>query len=236
MTDYPAAHSTDSTWFAVDEDGQIAAFDTDEEGQIPRGFPSEGLPYDSLLIARLLMLRAETDDRLRELLPKSLGKLVHALDDGDASEIFVALMRSLGVWVYEFNGWIYARSGGVPNPIYFKDLDRGSQQWLRKARLPLRFHGAPVFAPGEHVESTASERPWWDWQGRAHGEEIDGEPEELTGLDKERHEELKAETEAWLAEAEKQPVIPEDRIYEVVKELLTGTWIDRPDWWKDYAY
>lgn len=30
--DFPAAHSMDTTWFAVDRDGQIAAFDAGENG------------------------------------------------------------------------------------------------------------------------------------------------------------------------------------------------------------
>jgi hypothetical protein len=33
--DYPAAHSMDTTWFAIDARGQIAAFETGEPGHIP---------------------------------------------------------------------------------------------------------------------------------------------------------------------------------------------------------
>jgi hypothetical protein len=33
--DYPAAHSMDTTWFAVDKDGHVAAFDSAEGGAVP---------------------------------------------------------------------------------------------------------------------------------------------------------------------------------------------------------
>jgi hypothetical protein len=36
-TDYPAAHSMDTTWFAVDKDGHVAAFESSEGGAVPEG-------------------------------------------------------------------------------------------------------------------------------------------------------------------------------------------------------
>ncbi len=33
--DYPAAHSMDTTWFAVDRDGRVAAFESGEAGAVP---------------------------------------------------------------------------------------------------------------------------------------------------------------------------------------------------------
>jgi hypothetical protein len=36
MTDYPAAHSMDTYWFAVDADGNVAMFDTGEGGVVPK--------------------------------------------------------------------------------------------------------------------------------------------------------------------------------------------------------
>jgi hypothetical protein len=35
--DYPASHSMDTCWFAVDEAGQVAAFETGEPGHVPAG-------------------------------------------------------------------------------------------------------------------------------------------------------------------------------------------------------
>ncbi len=37
MDDFPAAHSMDTTWFAVDRDGHVACFDSGEAGAVPSG-------------------------------------------------------------------------------------------------------------------------------------------------------------------------------------------------------
>lgn len=47
MKDFPAAHSMDSEWFAVDAKGQIAIFDTGEPGPIPEeAWADQGLQYE----------------------------------------------------------------------------------------------------------------------------------------------------------------------------------------------
>ena len=40
MTDYPAAHSMDTEWFAVDANGHIALFDSGEGGAVPKSTDS----------------------------------------------------------------------------------------------------------------------------------------------------------------------------------------------------
>src|SRR6516225_1440673 len=47
--DYPAAHSMDAYWFAIDERGQVALFQGDDEGCAPEG-------YDPALIAVAMRL------------------------------------------------------------------------------------------------------------------------------------------------------------------------------------
>ncbi len=46
--DYPAAHSTDTRWFAIDEAGEIALFfsDADVHHVVPEGLPHAGGGYD----------------------------------------------------------------------------------------------------------------------------------------------------------------------------------------------
>jgi hypothetical protein len=39
--DFPAGHSMDTDWFAVDKDGNIAFFDTGSEGNLPSQIPQE---------------------------------------------------------------------------------------------------------------------------------------------------------------------------------------------------
>lgn len=45
LTDCPAAHSMDTAWFGVDEDGEIAFFETGENGSVPL---SSGSHMDNL--------------------------------------------------------------------------------------------------------------------------------------------------------------------------------------------
>jgi hypothetical protein len=55
--DYPAAHSMDTTWFAVDRDGHVAVFDSGEAGAVPAAVAID----DGTNIS----------ERLREALPQS---------------------------------------------------------------------------------------------------------------------------------------------------------------------
>lgn len=40
--DYPAAHSMDTDWFAVDKDGHVAMFSSQEDGPVPITAPQDG--------------------------------------------------------------------------------------------------------------------------------------------------------------------------------------------------
>ena len=42
MEDFPAAHSMDTTWFAVDRRGQVALFWSSENGHVPSHAPNQG--------------------------------------------------------------------------------------------------------------------------------------------------------------------------------------------------
>jgi hypothetical protein len=57
MPDYPAAHSMDTAWFAVDKEGHLAYFDTGESGAIPINAVGGDEAF-------------ELRDRLVELLPR----------------------------------------------------------------------------------------------------------------------------------------------------------------------
>lgn len=56
--DFPAAHSMDSAWFAVDADGRVARFDTGENGAVPHAAAPGGgnveVDFDALLLDALL--------------------------------------------------------------------------------------------------------------------------------------------------------------------------------------
>lgn len=56
--DYPAAHSMDSTWFGVDDDGHVAVFSSGEEGPVPRSVQGEESGLDSI---RLILTEGVRD-------------------------------------------------------------------------------------------------------------------------------------------------------------------------------
>jgi len=60
--DYPAAHSMDTVWFAVDRDGHVAQFESGEAGAVPEAAYRED--YDQIM------------DALREALPETTA-IVH---------------------------------------------------------------------------------------------------------------------------------------------------------------
>ena len=55
--DYPAAHSMDAWWFAVDQDGHVAYFDTGENGAVPVNALTVEAPHE--VLRPLLALRGE---------------------------------------------------------------------------------------------------------------------------------------------------------------------------------
>jgi hypothetical protein len=74
--DYPAAHSMDTWWFAVDERGQVAVFDTNENGPVPPNEPTE------------------TWEAIEEALPPEL--------DGLPGESLAAWYAARGITYYEY--------------------------------------------------------------------------------------------------------------------------------------
>lgn len=52
LTDYPAAHSMDTDWFAVDADGKIGLFNTNEDGALPKNACARGSEcFNTLFVA-----------------------------------------------------------------------------------------------------------------------------------------------------------------------------------------
>jgi uncharacterized radical SAM superfamily protein len=57
MQDFPAAHSMDTTWFAIDADGCVGIFDSSENGAVPKdltGFTSETIDFRYELVDILM--------------------------------------------------------------------------------------------------------------------------------------------------------------------------------------
>lgn len=66
MTDFPAAHSMDTTWFAIDADGYVGIFDTSEGGAMPNDltpFHPESIQFRSDLLEILAADNGKLIDR-----------------------------------------------------------------------------------------------------------------------------------------------------------------------------
>lgn len=170
----------DSTWFAVDEDGEVAFFDSGEGGAVPAAnFPmggeAGGYGGNSLEEAEMLSLvlwaRADSDTRLKEMLPETLKELTAWIDSTDEYELVGPLLRAVGVWTYLNDSGTavpYVREGVVPTPLKLAYLDESTRRRFRDAKLPIRFAMSDLVAPGEHVPVAAWGAVWIDTEGRPH--------------------------------------------------------------------
>ena len=217
MSDYPAAHSMDMFWFAVDKDGNVALFDTGEGGSKPKGiFP---VFDEEEFLARVLLARAQSDSRLRALLPETLPQLERAIDSQDSYELVSQLLRTFGVWTYDCpEQWAmpYLRYGGeVPNPISVEELDEETRRSLMYARLPVRFREHVVLAPGEYLPVNAWGPVWFDSEGYPHA--TSGSEKEF----KELADELTRIEPDWKLDYDGDPALGGESVYAAVEELLS---------------
>jgi hypothetical protein len=84
----PAAHSTDSKWYAVDENGEVALFDTGEPGAVPLqagllGGESEDPAdaYELFYMQAIAVSRALDAEALEPLDPPTAGHVLVAFED-----------------------------------------------------------------------------------------------------------------------------------------------------------
>lgn len=84
MTDYPAAHSMDTTWFAVDKAGFVAEFSTGEAGAIPFDAPApEGEDDVSTELSRILPRVGVKHDLIGNQMPPFTVAEHDLVDDDD---------------------------------------------------------------------------------------------------------------------------------------------------------
>ena len=177
--DYPAAHSMDSCWFAVDAQGQVAYFDTGEGGAVPvaDAFPKGGeagvgdpFELDGVVIA-LLQRKAEGHTALSDLLfdrPGWTERLREALWEAEQAAL-VGLLAWLGVYLFDCSAphaAPYVRGAWVPDPITVDALPAALRDRLAAARLPVVFAGAPRVAVPALVEAAGWGDPWEDLDGK----------------------------------------------------------------------
>jgi hypothetical protein len=86
MPDYPAAHSMDTNWFAVDADGNIGYFGSGEGGAVPESHQSAEIEYSEDLFAamarnnpdRIVRLNASGNILAKSLTMKKLQKEINS--------------------------------------------------------------------------------------------------------------------------------------------------------------
>lgn len=222
----------DSTWFAVDEDGEVAFFDAGEGGAVPvDGFPMGGEAggyggnalEEAEMLALALWARAESDARLKQLLPETLKALTTWVESTSEVELVGPLLRGVGVWTYLNDDPVavpYVREGTVPKPIKLADLDPRTRKLFRNAKLPLRFASSELVAPGEHVTVAAWDPVWVDTEGRHHP--VEGMEDEF--------EEVRAQFDEMLADeylpsgAEPGDAPAGEDFYAAVEKVLDNRW------------
>ena len=128
--DYPAAHSMDTTWYAVDAAGHVALFHTGENGHAP--------------------VRAEGDYFLDRLY--RARHPVAAADDYWPDE---QLAAELGFFLYDYaDGYdpidVFERRVVPARPVHVDELPPDVRAACKKTRLPVTFATAERVQPLEH--------------------------------------------------------------------------------------
>jgi hypothetical protein len=142
--DFPAAHSMDTEWFAVDRDGHVAVFVSGENGPVPRSVDEE---------------RMNRGDVLWDLLRSLTGKPNTAEEEAayGAGQYVEELVR-LGMFVYH-HGQVsdyfldpYERGESPAQPLHIDQLPPGVRAWCQCVRFEgLRFTDAERVQPLESI-------------------------------------------------------------------------------------
>jgi hypothetical protein len=137
--DFPAAHSMDTEWFAVDRDGQVALFFTGENGPLPAGAAA-----------------ADLGEALRAL--GGSAEAVEALHD--SFEDAILEFARLGIHVYDdASDWFsgpYVRVHRPERPLHVDQLPPQLRAQVKAVRFDdLRFTDKDDLQPCDHTECDA---------------------------------------------------------------------------------
>ncbi|MEM6931175.1 MAG: hypothetical protein AAF602_29865 [Myxococcota bacterium] len=160
MKDWPAAHSMDTEWFGVDENGQIARFDTGEPGAVPVDHD----PNRAYELARAVLEAAAA----------------HAGDVIDDHTSWLDVEPSeLGVFDYGVSDYgvePYECIEPPEEPLHIDALPPEMQK--RLVRLPVRFEDEPDLPVGAYI-------PVDFWGGVPFYEDVDGLARPIVGREAE---------------------------------------------------
>jgi hypothetical protein len=134
--DFPAAHSMDTTWFAIDGQGHVAQFHSGEDGHVPEDAAVEEESLDQDPLAELWALRHGAD---------SSGGRPEELYGTEAA-------ARLGLFIYDYNEGYdlvgpYSRRAAPEQPLHVDQLPPHLRQLFKQVRLK-----AVRFAEAERVQ------------------------------------------------------------------------------------
>jgi len=144
--DYPAAHSQDTYWFAVDRHGHVGLFDTGETGPLPTDWDLDQDESSETMNRLFLLLQS-----LRK--PSPPGRQGGVGADGAA----------LGVFVYSYGDgyeqpavafiWdVYRREEAPADPIHVDQLPPEFRNLLKRFPLDVVFADSERVQPFEHLK------------------------------------------------------------------------------------
>jgi hypothetical protein len=151
-SDFPAAHSMDTTWFAVDRDGHVAVFDSGEAGAVPvEGYNEDWAP-------------------ILDELTKAAGGLALDADDDDAWADRPNRLAAMGLFFYtheEFENGLagpYDRTGVPETPMPGHQVPRGLLKQM--VSFDGSFADTERLQPVEHWHSDAWSEAWVSVDGK----------------------------------------------------------------------
>lgn len=127
--DYPAAHSMDMLWFAIDQDGNVAVFSTGENGHAP--------------------IHAREADVVYEMEQQRLGQ--------PTDELIEEFGPRLGMFVYDYEEGFdpispYRRAGSPATPIHVDQLPPAVRSQCKSIQFTgVRFKDADMVQPLESM-------------------------------------------------------------------------------------
>jgi hypothetical protein len=132
IDDYPASHSMDTTWFAVDAAGHVACFDTGENGHAPDCAESD-------VSSELWDLYLTPEER-------------EAGDWWDPRD----LCRLAGLYYFDYDEdfdpiGTYHRDVEPEQPLHVDRLPPELRRRCKEVSFPVRFDASDRFQPLEHV-------------------------------------------------------------------------------------
>jgi hypothetical protein len=134
MKDFPAAHSMDSTWFAIDRDGHVAIFETGESGCMPvEGYGEQGMLHEDQLRALpatgqrydLAGYRVMNGDRHIDVAQETYGDMVVLAFIRDIAEVRDLLPRLKATELAATSGT--ALFMNIPEREAFEELHKREQ-------------------------------------------------------------------------------------------------------------